>query len=144
MHNPRDECEYLMNSVLPFAEQMLLKHGEFYPYGAALTADGKVAGVGVYDGREHPPSNDVITLLKEAFIQGAKSGEYTATALIYDVRVILPSSGKKSDAIAISLNHQDGYSLIVMLPYEIKQGRIQFGETFAQKGEADIFATQTH
>lgn len=142
MSSPKAECDFLMNAVLPFAEERLLKHGEFFPYGGALRPNGEVVGVGVYDGREHPPSKDVILLLKEAFQQGAKSGEYSATALVYDVWVALPSSGNRSDAIAVSLNHQDNYSVIVMLPYEINNGQLQYGEVFAQKGEADIFEPQ--
>jgi hypothetical protein len=55
------------------------------------------------------------------------------------VRVTLPSSDKKSDAIAVSLNHRDDYSVTVFFPYETREGRLQFGEVFAQKGEADIF-----
>ncbi len=139
MQGTKADCESLMNAVLPFAESTLLKHGEFFPFGGALTANGQIARVGVYDGREQPPSNDVILLLKQAFLQGAKCGEYKATALVYDVRVTLPSSDKKSDAIAVSLNHRDDYSVIIFFPYEIKEGRLQFGEVFAQKGEADIF-----
>ncbi len=142
MRSPKADCEFLMNDALPFAEEMLLKHGEFFPYGSALTANGEIVCVGVYDGREQPPSKDVILLMKQAFQQGAKSGEYKATALVYDVLVTLPSSDKKSDAIAVSLNHQEDYSVIVMLPYEIKHGQRQFGEVFAQKGEADIFSPQ--
>jgi hypothetical protein len=106
MQSPKADCESLMDYVLPFAERTLLKHGAFFPFGGALTANGEIAGVGVYDGREQPPSNDVILLLKQAFLQGAKSGEYKATALVYDVRVTLPSSDNKSDAIAVSLNHK--------------------------------------
>ncbi len=142
MSSPKAECDFLMNAVLPFAEKMLLKNGGFFPYGGALDPNGEAVAVGVYDGCEQPPSNDVILLLKQAFLQGAKSGEYKATALVYDVRVTLPSSDKKSDAIAVSLDHREDYSVIVFFPYEIKEGRLQFGEVFAQKGEADIFEPQ--
>lgn len=109
-----------MNAALPFAEQMLQKSGEFFPYGTALKTAGGIANVAGYDGRERPPSLDVIRLLKQGFVQGAKSGEYKATALVYDVRVVLPSSGKKSDAVAVSLNHREGYSVVVMFPYQMR------------------------
>jgi len=55
------------------------------------------------------------------------------------VKVILPSSGQKSDAIAVSLNHRDNYSVIVLFPYQLKNGKLSLGEIFAQKGEADVF-----
>jgi hypothetical protein len=139
MSTPKAECENLMNTALPFAEQMLQKHGEFFPYGAALKENGEIASVAGYDGRELPPSNDIIRLLKEAFVKGAKSGEYRATALVYDVKITLPSSEQKSDAIAVSLNHRENYSVVVYFPYQLNQGQLTFGEVFAQKGEADVF-----
>jgi len=132
MSSPKAECDFLMNAVLPFAEKMLLKNGGFFPYGGALDPNGEAVAV-------EPPSNDVILLLKQAFLQGAKSGVYKATALVYDVRVTLPSSEQKSDAIAVSLDHREDYPVIVFFPYEIKEGRLQFGEAFAQKGKTDIF-----
>lgn len=139
MNDPKSECETLMNNALPFAEKLLVKNGEFFPFGQALSQEGKVEHVAAYDGREHPPSADLIRLLKQAFKQGAKAGKYKATALVYDARVTLPSSGKMSDAIAISLNHRDNYSVVVLFAYHLEQGRIVPGEVFAQQGEADVF-----
>jgi hypothetical protein len=54
MDSPKAECEILMNSVLPFAKQMLDRYGEFYPYGGAMRADGQLTSVAGYDGREPP------------------------------------------------------------------------------------------
>jgi hypothetical protein len=139
MNSPKAECENLMDAVLPFAEQILQRNGEFFPYGGALRTTGEIVKLAGYDGSEQPPSADVIRLLKQGFIQGAKSGKYKATALVYNVRVVLPSSGEKSDAIAVSLNHRDNYSLIVFFPYQLNAGKIAFGEVFAQKGGADVF-----
>ena len=142
MSTPKAECEKLISEVLPFAEQMLQKHGEFFPYGAALKENGEIASVAGYDGTEQPPSNDIIRLLKQGFVQGAKSGEYRATVLVYDVKITLPSSGQKSDAIAVSLNHRENYSIVVFFPYQLNQGQLSFGEVFAQKGEADVFPSK--
>ncbi len=136
---PKQECEILMNKVLPFAEQMLKKEGEFFPYGGALKNTGEIASIGGYDGREHPPSMDIIKLLKQGFVAGAESGEYRATALVYDVRILVPSTGKKSDAIAVSLNHRGNYSVLVYYPYELKDGTLKYGQVFAHQGESDIF-----
>jgi len=98
------ECEELMNVLAPFAQQMLEKHSEFFPFGGTMKGNGEIAHVAGYDGREQPPSADIIKLLKDGFRSGARSGQYKATGLVYDVRVVLPSSGQKSDAIAVSLS----------------------------------------
>jgi hypothetical protein len=78
-------------------------------------------------------------LLKSGFVEVAKKGQVKATALAYDVRVTLPSTGEKSDAIAVSLNRRDGYSVIVIYPYKIDSGKLTIGAAVAQKGEGDIF-----
>lgn len=133
------DCESLLSAVLPFAQQMLDRHSTFYPYGAAMTADGQITSVAAHDGQEHPASRDALALLKAAFVAGAKEGKFRATALVYDVRVTLPSDGKKSDAIAVSLNHRGDYSVIVLFPYAIENSKAVISPAFAQKGEADVF-----
>ena len=142
MTDPKADCEALMNSVLPFAEQMLTTHGEFIPFGAAMQPDGQFVSIAGYDGNEHPKSVDVIALMKEGAIAAARKGEYKATAIVYDVWVKLPSTEENSDAIAVSLNHRDNYSVIVLFPYKIDAGKLILGAAFAQKGEADIFPAQ--
>ena len=139
MNASRAESQQLMNAALPFAEQMLEKHGEFFPYGLALNTEGKIVSVAGHSEKQQPQASEIIQIIKSGFIEGAKLGQYRATALVYDVRVALPSSGNKSDAIAVSLNHKDDYSVIVHLPYKIEAGKITFGELFAIRGENDIF-----
>ena len=135
----KDDCEAIVDVVLPVAQRLLTEHGEFFPFGGTLQTDGKVALVAGYDGREHPPSSELIKRLTDAFRSGARSGQYKATALVYDVRVTLPSNGAKSDAIAIALDHRDEYSVVIYFPYQIRKNEIVLRENFAEKGEAGIF-----
>ncbi len=88
------------------------------------------------------PSKDVISLLKQGFVQSANAREYRATALVYGDQVKLPTSGEKSDAIAVSLNHRENYSVIVFFPYLLKNSQLVFGEVFSQKREADVFPSK--
>ncbi|MFZ0147844.1 MAG: hypothetical protein WBG18_18050 [Xanthobacteraceae bacterium] len=108
---------------------------------ALCGVDGKIVAVAGYDGTGQPPATDIIQLIKEGFVKDVHEGKYRATVLIYDVRVALPT-GEKSDAIAVSLNHRDNYSMMVFFPYK-RQGReVTIGTPFAQLGEADIFPPQ--
>ena len=142
MDNPKADCEALMNSVLSFAEQMLTTHGEFIPFGGAMRPDGQLVSISGDDGNEHPKSDDIIAIMKEGFVAAAHKGEFKATAIVYDVHVKLSSNEEMSDAIAVSLNHRDGYSVVVLFPYKIDAGELILGTAFAQKGEADIFPAQ--
>jgi hypothetical protein len=139
MNTAKTESQRLMNAAIPFAEQMLQKYGEFFPYGQALDANGKVVSVAASNGQEHPPSAEIIKLLKEGFVQGADAGKYKATALVYDVRVQLSADQAKSDAIAVSLNHKDNYSVVVFFPYKFDGKKLVVGEPFSSQGDGDVF-----
>jgi hypothetical protein len=140
MSQAKEDCENLMNSVLPFAEKMLKQHGEFFPFGGAMRPNGEILSVGGKTDQERPPSAEIIKLLRDGFATSARKGEYKATAIVYDVRVILPDTGVKSDAVAVALDHRDNYSVVVMFPYAIQSGNVRFGTTFAQKGDDKVFS----
>jgi len=139
VRDAKSECEQLMNSALPRAKQMLQEHGEFFPFGLALNARGKIVAVAPYDQREHPTSEDFIRQLKHVFGVQAKAGEFRATALIYDVRVEAATKGEKTDAIAVALDHRDNYSVVVFLPYRLEGEKLTLGEMFAQQGPGEVF-----
>lgn len=139
--NGRNDCEKLMNALLPLAEQMLRDYGEFYPYGGYMKPSGEIVEIGAQDDEEtdHPKSKDLIYVLRNSFSELAHEGKCKATAIVFDVRVNLPEEAKKGDAIQVCLDHSDGYSVEVFFPYEIENGRLKYGQTFAQQGDHEIF-----
>lgn len=60
-------------------------------------------------------------------------------AILFDVKVQIPESKEKTDAIQVNLDHIDGYSVEVFLPYKIEKSKVAYSEMFAQKGKSDIF-----
>lgn len=142
MSEAKADCQALLNSVLPFAKQMLSQHGAFYPYGGAMRPDGQVIAVGGYNGVEHPAPSEILTLLKGAFTTGARQGEYKATALVVDSRFTFSATGEKTDAISVSLDHRAGYSVTVIFPYKLENKQLVVAAPIAQHGKADIFPGQ--
>ena len=142
---PKADCEVVMNFGLPLAEELLKRHGEFLPFAAAMRPNGEIVCLGAYDGREVPSLAgsfaEIIRSLKDTLIAGARRQEYMATALFYEVGFTLPSSSERRDAVAVSLNHREGYSVIVLLPYTIEDAGIVYDVPHAQPGEVDIFRT---
>jgi len=79
MANP--DLEELLNTLVPFAQQMLSEHGEFYPFGASIDAPGELACVAGDTGEEQPDSKEVIDLLVRGFREEAKRGRIRAAAI---------------------------------------------------------------
>ena len=142
----KHDLEQLLSSVMPFAQQMLTNYGEFIPYGSTMNSDGKIAAVGGDTGDEHPKSKEVIELLQGAFHRQAQGGTIRACALVYDIRTIPPGQTQKTDAVAVSLDHRGGMSIVVIHPYSIENKKVTFGKSWAIKGEGKIFggSSQVH
>ena len=68
----KGDGEKLLDSLLPFAEKMLKEHREFFPFGGHMTLDGEITHEGAYNGSEHPPSQELIDLLRAAHRRDAQ------------------------------------------------------------------------
>jgi len=136
----RVDLDALLEPLLQFAQDMLRKHGEFFPFGNVMTTEGEIQLVAGLAGTEHPPSTEVIDLLVAGARARAMAGEIRATGICYDVRV-RGVDGKSTDAIAVALEHRAGDSVEVLVPYSKRRfGGLQFGELTAGRGERRIFA----
>ncbi len=110
----QSDLDRLLNTVLPFADEMLRRHGEFYPYGAAITREGEEQVFAADPGEETPNPSEVLTSLVTGM--SAEAAELRAAALVSDV-----TSGK-ADAIMVHLEHADSMAITVLLPYRMADG----------------------
>ena len=137
---PHPDLEELLNFLIPFAQEMLAKNGEFYPFGAASDAQGEVAAQAADTGEEQPDSNDVIAMLVAGMREEAKRGEIRAAGICYDARVVPPGKTEKTDAIACRLEHASGEAVVTFVPYRKGfMGRYKYDDLFASEGDQAIF-----
>jgi hypothetical protein len=130
------DMDELLSFVLPFAEEMLLKRGEFYPYGASIGADGQREMNAADPGLgEHPDSRAVLEALWEGLIEQKDS--LRAVAVVSDIRLKEP----EGDAIRIDIEHREGTPITVLRPYRRSRlGRgCRFDELVAQPGAKRIW-----
>lgn len=146
MQTSKDESQQLMDAALPFAEKMLAEEGTFFPYACAMTPGGEIVAVKAFEGNQLPESSELLNLTQQALVFGASKREFKATALIYNVTLKEKDEddSRPTDAIAVNLDHQSGYSIVVFLPYSIKDGKLEFGEMGAEEGEGQIFKQVHH
>lgn len=136
---PKEQCEILLDKLLPFAEEQMKKYREFYPFAAVMLMDDSVEITETYDGNEHPESKDVLETLKQIHKQLSSEGKIKASGIVWNASVA-SAEGKPSDAIIVSLEHKDSYSVIVGEPYNIGLfKKVTFGNLFAMEGKHDIF-----
>lgn len=125
---------------MPFAQRMLSKHGEFYPFGAAIDRKGQVRLVAGTTGTDRPLANDIIDALVAGFRQDAAEGDVRAVGLCFDARTIPPGSDAKVDSIVLELEHVDGDCVLVALPYRKGLfGRMKYDDSFAASGTPRVF-----
>ena len=85
---PKEECEELMNEILPFTINCLEKYGEFFPCGAVMKNDKTITLTTSYDGDEKPESKDVIDKLENIHKKLANDNEIIASAIAYGLHPI--------------------------------------------------------
>jgi hypothetical protein len=127
-----NDLNQLLNVLLPFAEQMLLKRGEFFPFGSCMRQTGKIVAHAAYTGDERPPSQSLIDLMTQAFRRQADDRQIRAAGICHDVRTIPPGQAEKCDAVCASSEHQSGEAVDVFLPYKKDPiGGVVYGQIFA-------------
>ena len=136
---PKEECEELLNALLPFAVNQLKKYGEFYPFGAVMYNNNEISFTAVDNGENHPDSTEMINRLTELHNEQAKKGEIKASGICWNATVSLENE-KQSDTIVISLEHRENYSVLVGQPYRIGLfKKLNLDAIFAQNGKHDVF-----
>jgi hypothetical protein len=119
----QDDLDGLLNVTPPFAQRMLAKGEEFYPFAAVVTVGAETRLTASEPGQDDQPA--IATVLSSLF--GAlrqDRADLRAVAVCSDVR--LPDS----DAVRVELEHRDGQTMAVLLPYRNKRlGRgIDYGQ----------------
>ncbi len=137
---PREDLDNLLSACIPFAQEMLAKHGTFFPFGCTMSPTGEISLAAGYDDKPGMGAQEIADLTLEGFRAGARSGEYKAIALCVDVRVDAPDGSGKTDAIRVTLEEDGGEALNVFMPYRKRMLRgIGYGEIFASAADHTVF-----
>ena len=92
-----------------------------------------------YEGNEYPESKDILADLIQIHKQLVMERKMKASGIVWNADVN-SADGRPTDAIVVSLEHKDGYSVIVGVPYKIGLlKKVTFGNMFAMEGKHDIF-----
>ncbi len=139
-----EQLNELVNYLMSFADEMLTKSGEFYPFAAIVNTDGIVEARGAYDGVEHPQSIDILAILEEALRAEVARGEAIAVGLAVDVDIPPQFESPLPDGVRVGLE-TEGNSRLIYYPYELgkrglfKKSAPKFAEPFAVETAPNLF-----
>jgi len=144
--SPEQLHEMLM-SCINFSRTMLEKAGDFYPFGATLSAAGQVGTTGAYNGEERPQPQEIYRMLAHAYAAGARSGEFLGVALAANVNIPAQFSPTLPDGVRVHLE-SSGFSRFVYIPYKIsvseKNRTVEMHEPFSVQIEPQLLIDAGH
>ncbi|WP_183100623.1 hypothetical protein [Nocardioides pelophilus] len=130
----RADLDGLLDVVLPLAEQQLTLRGEFYPFGAAVSADGETSLTATEDDLgDREQSQAVLDRLYD--VARARAHDQRAVAFVADVLA------RGSYAVRVELEHEDGVALVVLLPYTRTwfKKKVTLGRMTVTPGQARVW-----
>lgn len=136
------DLDDLLSAMLPFAQDMLAKQGEFFPFGGCMKADGQIELLSAHPGDENASSQEAIDMLAAELIARAQAGEIRAGGVCYDVTLTPDGGGEDRDAICTSLDHVEDDPVDVFQLYRAHPAREpEYQELTASPGTIPLFLT---
>jgi hypothetical protein len=100
------------------SQRMLEESGEFYPFGAFVAPDGRVAALGASSGSDHPDPKQHFEFLHGAITQMAREGRLIGYAIAANVNIPAEYSPQYPDGVRIQVETA-GYSRFIYTPYRV-------------------------
>lgn len=136
MNRTKDDIQRIIDYCHMFAELMLNKSSEFYPFGAMINLKGELITFGFEDYETNKPkSQDVINELTKECNNYLNKQKIRAYGIACDVRVSINDIGDKSDAILIDILHKEGLHIPkYFFTYSwTENNKLMFNESFGMK-----------
>jgi len=128
-----------------FAKTMLEDAGDFYPFGAMLTADGQVTAIGGDLGDPRPDQQQLFQFLSAALSAEVRSGRAVGVALAANVNIPPQYTTKFRDGLRVQLESR-GFARLIYVPYQLKRTgllrrsiAVDFDEPFSVEVAATLF-----
>ncbi len=130
----KGDIEKLISYSVEFAETLLLDCGEYYPFGSKIGTSGEFAPVSFFDEEEYPESQKIINGLTSVFEEALSKREVRAYCIAYDVRVKNEKNNSATDAILVSIKHEDVEGMLsYYYPYELgNRKKLEFLEPWGE------------
>jgi hypothetical protein len=136
----KPHIEAVAAPLIDFAKQCVRDRGDFLPYAAVLTAQGKVELVGAFSGNEPTNAAEILPLLHEGLRAKAQEKALAATGVAESVTITLPGQ-PPTKAIKVLFEHRRGLTVALYMPYEkTPQKGLVFNPMFSMLAASEVKA----
>ncbi len=139
----KETLDDLLNALLSAAIEMLERGGSFLPFAYVTTTDEEIEEIPLILAEDEVTAETALETLTTTLRLGVDSGRYLAVGICADMEITDPRDGVHTDAILAMLEHREGTSVDVFLPYSTdEEGKAALGELFAVPGEGTVFGAE--
>ncbi len=139
MSTPKEQTESLLNELLSFAEKLLEKHGELFPFAGIVDNAGRARHLIADAPAQRLSAEAMRRSLVAGLREQASGGDCQLAVLINALSVTDPESGRVIDVIHAAAEHRQGYAADLYLPYTLSEGKLEYGETAAEERVPEFF-----
>lgn len=139
----QEDIQAMMNIFFPFAEELLIKFGEFPPYAGAITHNGEFVSASQPDQKDQHIPEAAISRIKVDLKESAAL--YKVIGIFYEARTRDAETGKTSDSIAVFVEHSlSDAAYEFFYPYLLKEdGSFVVEDMYGNPVTKEIFPTDT-
>jgi len=135
---PKDELNSLLNDAIGMALRLVEKHGSHIPFCLAVTTAGERTSVAA-DDTGLPGADALLAGVRQHIAEALREKRYRAVALARNVEYQSARDGSRTDAVQVTLDHEQGTTVTCYLPYQKARGAVIPGELFAVNPEERFF-----
>jgi hypothetical protein len=137
----QEHLHELLLHCMNFARERLAQAGDFYPFGATVSAAGQLQDAPGYPGGGRPKPHEIYDFLVGLLKAGAGEGRFLGVALAANVNIPDQFKPAAPDGIRVLVETQ-GYARYVYVPYHIGRddAREDGGEARGQGSGLRVFA----
>lgn len=136
-----DDMDILLHVSQDYAKRMLTPHGEFYPFSATMSIEGRQSFLAYRDPKRQLTAGEIrehtLTMLREQ----AREGKIRAASFCMLARVVPKGSTEERPAIYVEVEDSEGQAVDVYLVYDWRgPGDVTWGTEVGGPGSPTVFS----
>lgn len=136
--NSQEELNTLLNHLLPEAQKLLEKYGEFYPFSGAMENGKNFLLISAGENLSKNNGKENLEILIKILKKKIENKSFTSIGICLNVSLNIPKVKEKS-AIQVMLEHREKRFVDIFLPYQKLNGRYEYGRIVAFARKPNIF-----